>query len=159
MDRFLNDATGQDNNYPKMAIGKYGYLAENDTFYLGLSQTNVDYYHYTGSHYSYDANSYYFSFDPSPNHFIYTSSTTGGDQNYLIPVTLYGHGRSPGKVPSTYGKCPGIFRTSSDIGVTGDTVTISGVDYAIVATHKHGGSSSWHNTSNTNVCCWLIPKE
>lgn len=159
MDRFLNDATGQDTNYPKMAIGKYGYLAENDTFYLGLSQTNADSTYYNGSTYSYLNTAYYFSFDPAPNHFIYTSSTTGGDQNYLIPVTLYGHGRSPGKVPSTYGKCPGIFRTSSDIGVTGDSVTISSVEYAILATHKHGGSSSWPNTSNTNVCCWLIPKE
>lgn len=155
-DRYLSGSAGQDTSWSQFACGRHTYLS-NDGSIAGASSWPNSTINATAEQYSSSVSYGLYNISPNPIVNIYSTTTTTGESNYLIPVQAVAYGKHPTIVPTVYGKLTNFYRTTTNLGVTGDTVTIDGTDYAILAMNKGGGA--WgQSANNTDNQCYLIPK-
>lgn len=156
-DRYLSGSAAQDTSWSQFACGRSTYLA-NDGSIAGASSWPNSTINATSEQYASSASYGIYNISPNPIVNIYSTTTTTGESNYLIPVQAVAHGKHPTIVPTVYGKLTNFYRTTTNLGVTGDTVTIDGTDYAILAMNKGGGAWASPSANNVDNQCYLIPK-
>ena len=156
-DRYLSGSAGQDSNFAQFACGRWTYLANDGSIAAGSSWPSSS-INATAEQYASSTSYGMYNISPNPLVNIYSTTTTTGESNYLIPVQAMAYGKTTTTVPTVYGKLTNFYRTTSNLGVTGDTVTIDGTDYAILAMNKGGGAWNTPNASNVDNQCYLIPK-
>jgi hypothetical protein len=156
-DRYLSGSAAQDTGWSQFACGRHTYLA-NDGSVAGASSWPSSGVNATAEQYASSTSYGLYNISPNPLVNIYSTTTTTGESNYLIPVQAMAYGKTTTTVPTVYGKLTNFYRTTSNLGVTGDTVTIDGTDYAILAMNKGGGAWNTPNANNVDNQCYLIPK-
>lgn len=89
--------------------------------------------------------------------------TTAGAVNALIPVQLqpnFGfatYANTSTRDMSTWSYFPNLYRTSDNIGATGDIVTFGSNNYMVLMLHKTGGNT-FTDVSNNRNACYLVPQ-
>jgi hypothetical protein len=106
----------------------------------------------------YDGNKYP-SLYPAPYKRVMSAPLPAGDTAHqLHPVFVSPHSNSDTGSDPIMAKFPYIWRTTDDIGYTGQTITFNGVDYVVLVAHKTGGLSDADTTDNWANSCYLFRK-
>lgn len=109
--------------------------------------------------YSSNDSSNYPSLYPKPYLRMMSAPLPNGDSAHqLHPLFATGHTNSDLTSDPIMAKFPYIWRTTDDIGYTGQTITFDGVDYVVMIGHKSGGTSDADATDNWANASYLFRK-